>query len=130
MVSVWGCVSITALPQEFDLSNTNLRLVPQTDALTDQKLEALDNVTAWVYNSICSGEFRENRVGGNVLQFDEEAPKAEVYDIYCSTLRSKYEVPVKEAVFWKSLEAWATYSVMEAIEVQQDIDIEPSKLTI
>lgn len=98
-----GASALLHYLKTFDLSNTNLRLVPQTDALTDQKLEALDNVTAWVYNSICSGEFRENRVGGNVLQFDEEAPKAEVYDIYCSTLRSKYEVPVKEAVFWKKL---------------------------
>ena len=93
--------------QNFDLSNINLRLVPQTDALTDQKLEALDNVTAWLYNCLQTGEMRENRVAGNVVQFGCEAPKSEIYDIYTSSLRGhKFEVPMKEAPFWKRMKSF------------------------
>ena len=93
--------------RNFDLTNINLRLVPQTEALTDQKLEALDNVTAWIYNCLQTGEMRENRVAGNVVNFGSEAAKAEVYDIYTSSLRGhKFEVPMKEAPFWKRMKSF------------------------
>lgn len=92
----------------FDLSNINLRLVPQTNALTDQKLEALDNVTTWLYNCLQNGEIRENNLSGNAIQFGTEAPKAELYDIYVSSLRTnKFEVPIKSAQFWRKLKNYA-----------------------
>lgn len=98
-----GASALLHYLKNFDLTETNLRLVPQTDALRDQKLEALDNVTGWLFNCLQNGELRENRVAGNVVNFGGEAPKSEVYDIYCSTLRSKYDNPVKENSFWRSL---------------------------
>jgi hypothetical protein len=102
-----GAEALLHYLRNFNLTNINLRLVPQTDALTDQKLEALDNVTEWLYNCLQNGEIRENRVGGNVIQFGTEAPKAEIYDIYASSLRgNKFEVPVKSAPFWKKLKMY------------------------
>jgi len=102
-----GASALLHYLRNFNLSNINLRLVPQTDALTDQKLEALDNVTEWLYNCLQNGEIRENRVGGNVVQFGEETPKAEIYDIYVSSLKgNKFEVPMKSAAFWKKLKAY------------------------
>lgn len=103
-----GAEALLHYLRSFDLANINLRLVPQTEALTDQKLEALDNVTEWLYNCLQNGEIRENRVGGNVIQFGSEAPKAEIYDIYASSLRgNKFEVPVKSAAFWKKMKNYA-----------------------
>ena len=103
-----GAEALLHYLRSFDLANINLRLVPQTEALTDQKLEALDNVTEWLYNCLQNGEIRENRVGGNVIQFGSEAPKAEIYDIYASSLRGiGYEVPVKSAAFWKKMKNYA-----------------------
>jgi hypothetical protein len=103
-----GAEALLHYLRNFNLTNINLRLVPQTDALTDQKLEALDNVTEWLYNCLQNGEIRENRVGGNVIQFGTEAPKAEIYDIYASSLRgNKFEVPVKSASFWKKMKNYA-----------------------
>ena len=102
-----GAEALLHYLRNFNLTNINLRLVPQTDALTDQKLEALDNVTEWLYNCLQNGEIRENRVSGNVIQFGTEAPKAEIYDIYASSLRgNKFEVPVKSAPFWKKLKMY------------------------
>ena len=47
-------------------------------------------------------------MAGNVVQFGEESPKSEVYDIYVSSLRNnKFEVPVKENVFWKRLKEFS-----------------------
>jgi hypothetical protein len=103
-----GAEALLHYLRTFDQANINLRLVPQTEALTDQKLEALDNVTEWLYNCLQNGEIRENRVGGNVVQFGSETPKAEIYDIYASSLRgNKFEVPMKSAPFWKKLKNYA-----------------------
>ena len=102
-----GAEALLHYLRNFNLSNINLRLVPQTDALTDQKIEALDNVNEWLYNCLQNGEIRENRVGGNVIQFGSETPKAEIYDIYTSSLKgNKFEVAVKSAPFWKKLKVY------------------------
>ena len=90
----------------FDLSATNLRLVPQTDALQDQKLEALNTIDQWLYNCLMSGELRENRVAGNCVSWGDEAPKSEIYDIYCSSI-NKYQLPVKESAFWRAIRNYA-----------------------
>lgn len=103
-----GASALLHYLRNFNQSNINLRLVPQTDALTDQKLEALDNVNQWLFNCLMNGELRENRVAGNVVQFGDEAPKSEIYDIYIASLKNdKFSVPVKENIFWKTLRAYA-----------------------
>ena len=102
-----GAGALLEYLKTFDLSTTNLRLVPQTDALQDQKLEALDTVDQWLFNCLMSGELRESRVAGNCVMFGSESQKSEVYDIYCSTLKSKYESPIKEVGFWRKLNTYA-----------------------
>ena len=102
-----GASALLHFLKTFDLTNINLRLVPQTDALTDQKLEALDTVNQWLFNCLMNGEMRENRLAGNVVQFGDEAAKSEIYDIYVSSLRNnKFDVPVKENVFWRTLKSY------------------------
>lgn len=99
-----GASALIHYLRHFDLSNINLRLVPQTDALTEQKLEAMDTINAWLFNCLMNGEMRENRVAGNVIQFGEDAAKSEIYNIYVSSLQSnKFDVPVKENVFWRRM---------------------------
>ena len=102
-----GASALLYYLRNFNSANINLRLVPQTDALTDQKLEALDTVNQWLFNCLMNGEFRENRLAGNVVEFNEEAAKSEIYDIYVSSLRNnKFDVPVKENIFWRTLRAY------------------------
>ena len=84
--------------KNFDLSTCNVRVVPQTEALQDQKLETLDSVNQWLYNCLQAGEFRHQSVGGSVIYFDGEASKVELYDIYCSSLRNdRFVQPVPES---------------------------------
>ena len=97
--------------KNFDLSTCNVRVVPQTEALQDQKLETLDSVNQWLYNCLQAGEFRHQSVGGSVIYFDGEASKVELYDIYCSSLRNdRFVQPVKENKFWKQM---ASYSCVK-----------------
>ena len=98
-----GASALMHYLRQFDLSKMNLRLVPQTDALQDQKIEYLDNIASWLFNCLQNGEIREHRVAGNVVNFGDEVSKAEIYDIYCTSLRSKWETPRKENVFWRDL---------------------------
>ena len=101
-----GAGALLEYLKTFDLSTTNLRLVPQTDALQDQKLEALNTVDQWLYNGLMSGELRENRVAGNCIGWGEEAPKSEIYHIYCSSV-TKFQMPVKESAFWRAIRNYA-----------------------
>ena len=99
-----GASALIHYLRNFDLSNLNLRLVPQTMALQDQKLMTLDTVDSWILNCLQNGEIRASRLGGNVIQFGSEAAKAEIYDIYASTLRdNRFQQPKKEAEFWKAM---------------------------
>jgi hypothetical protein len=105
--------------RNFDLSKLNLRLVPQTMALQDQKLEALDNVTEWLLNCLHSGEMRQASVGGNVVQFGTTAAKSEIHDIYVSTLRdNRYQTAKKSNMFWRDLKK---YDAMFHTPMQQSI---------
>lgn len=101
-----GASALLNYLQNFDISATNLRLVPQTTALQDQKLEALNSVNQWFFNCLQNGEIRENRVAGITIAFGSKCPKANLYDIYCSSIKSKYEVAVKEVAFWRYLNAY------------------------
>ena len=102
-----GAAALLHYLRNFDLSHLNLRLVPQTMALQDQKLEALDTVTEWLLNSLHSGEMRQASVGGNVVQFGTTASKSEIHDIYVSTLRdNRYQTPKKSNSFWRDLKKY------------------------
>jgi hypothetical protein len=102
-----GASALIHYLRNFDLSNLNLRLVPQTMALQDQKLQALNNVNEWLLNCLQSGEMRQASVGGNVVQFGGVAQKSEIYAIYASTLRdNKFQQSMKEQTFWKQLKSY------------------------
>ena len=101
-----GASALLHYLKNFDLSSFNLRMVPATQALEDQKISQLNTVNSWLLNCLLSGEIREHRVGGNVVEFNSEASKAEIYEIYCSSLRSKFEVPRRENQFWKELKIY------------------------
>lgn len=101
----------------FDIENINLRLIPATDALLDQKMHSLDNVDAWLHNALQSGEIRENRVAGLVLSFGGYVSKAELYDIYVSRVSGRYDVPLKENAFWRRLKK--QYQQIFGAEVQR-----------
>ena len=90
--------------KNFDLSDINVRSVPQTEALQDQKIETLNTVDQWLLNCLQSNEMRESRVAGIVLHFGESVPKSEIYQVYASTLNTnRFEQPVKSNKFWKEL---------------------------
>lgn len=107
-----GAAALLNYLKAFDLSSINLRLVPATHALQDQKLQALNTTDQWLYNALMSGEIRENRVAGNCLNFGDEAPKSEIYQIYCSSI-NKFQAPVKESAFWKAMRGYANLFTKE-----------------
>ena len=101
-----GASALIHYLRNFDLSKLNLRLIPQTMALQDQKLETLDTVDSWILNCLQNGEIRASRLGGNVLSFDTEVVKSELYDIYCSSVVSRFEIVLKENAFWRSIKKY------------------------
>ena len=98
-----GANSLMHYLQNFDLSKINVRIAPQTEALTEQKLESLSSVEGWVFNCLMAGEIREHRVAGDRLEWGDLVSKAQLYDIYVSSIRNRYEQPVKEVHFWRAL---------------------------
>jgi len=56
-----------------------------------------------VFNCLMAGEIREHRVAGDRLEWGDLVSKAQLYDIYVSSIRNRYEQPVKEVHFWRAL---------------------------
>jgi len=48
---------------DFDLRSVNLREVPKTEALFEQKMRSLDSVTSWWYERLCDGNVTRRRGG-------------------------------------------------------------------
>ena len=91
--------------QSFDLSTINVRSAPHTEALSDQKLESMGTIDNWLLSCLQNGEIREHRVAGDKVEWGDDVPKAQLYDIYVSSVRGRYESPMKEVAFWKHLRA-------------------------
>ena len=98
-----GASALLHYLMNFDIEDINLRLIPTTEALTDQKMHSLDSLDAWLHNALQAGEIRENRVAGMSLNFGESARKSELYDIYVSRVTGRYDIPLKENAFWRRL---------------------------
>jgi hypothetical protein len=64
--------------QKLDLTNFNVRAVPTTSALVDQKVRSLSGPEAWLYDSLQRGEIRHHQwtTGGLVV------PKNTAYEDY------------------------------------------------
>tara|TARA_R100001443_G_scaffold108702_3_gene119512 strand:+ start:674 stop:2941 length:2268 start_codon:yes stop_codon:yes gene_type:complete len=95
--------------KHFDLTTVNVRKAPQTDALDEQKLENLNGVDSWLLASLQNAEFREHKIAGESLQFGEEVSKTQLYAIYASSVRGRYESVIKENSFWKALRSAGAY---------------------
>ena len=89
--------------KHFDLNTVDVRKAPRTAALDEQKLHSLDTVDQWIMDCIGAGEFREQRTGGDVLEFGPFEPKNAIYQCYVSSVKGRFENARKESQFWKSI---------------------------
>lgn len=96
--------------KHFDLSSVNVRKAPQTAALDEQKLENLSGVDAFLLASLQNAEFREHKIAGESLQFGEEVSKTQLYAIYTSSVKGRYEAVTRENSFWKALRKTGIYT--------------------
>ena len=53
-----------------DLEGVNLRKIPQTDALADQKLRSLDSVATWLYGCLDNGGIEETETSSSTYFHD------------------------------------------------------------
>jgi len=89
--------------KHFDLNTVDVRSAPKTAALDEQKLYSLDSVDQWLMDSINAGEFREQRLNGEVLDFGKDEPKNALYQCYVTSVKGRFEHSKKESMFWKQL---------------------------
>ena len=88
--------------QSWDLSGFNVRDVPSTTALTDQKINSLRGPERYLHDAI-----REGHLAGQEWtdRADLNVPKADVYSAYCERARHRYgeHHPSIDKVFWKKV---------------------------
>lgn len=101
-----GASALLHYLRAFDLSKVNVRAAPRTQALTDQQLESLDSIDAWLLSCLQNGELREHRVAGDKLEWGEEVAKSQLFQIYRSSANGRFDNPARESVFWKKLRAY------------------------
>ena len=98
-----GAEALLFYLKRFDLRQVDVRKAPQTAALDEQRLHSLDSVDQWLMDCINSGEIREQRMNGEVLEFAKNEPKNAVYACYVSSVKGRYENAKKESQFWRHL---------------------------
>lgn len=101
-----GASALLHYLRAFDLSKVNVRAAPRTQALTDQQLESLDSIDAWLLSCLQNGELREHRVAGDKLEWGDEVAKSQLFQIYRSSANGRFDNPARESVFWKKLRAY------------------------
>ncbi|MDP8246439.1 MAG: DUF5906 domain-containing protein [Candidatus Hinthialibacter antarcticus] len=62
----------------YDISNFNLRSIPKTDALLEQKIQSLEAVDRFVYDRLMEGQWLDTHDGWN-----NEIAKHDLYQAYC-----------------------------------------------
>lgn len=68
--------------QELDISDFNVRAVPKTEGLTEQKLQSLDTVMSWWYQKLCEGELLPG------IQWDS-VPISSLYNDYVDSVQKQ-----------------------------------------
>ncbi|MEO6923491.1 MAG: hypothetical protein ABI142_06675, partial [Bryocella sp.] len=68
---------------QYDLSDINLRQIPDTAALREQKVESMSAETSWWFERLVSGELPGDRDG------DGCAPACTIFDHYIETARKR-----------------------------------------
>jgi hypothetical protein len=89
-----------------DLESVNLRKIPQTDALADQKLRSLDSVATWLFGCLYNGGIEEAETSATTYLRDwpEKYETSQMYNAYigyCRRIGQNH--PVKDTVFGKSI---------------------------
>ena len=92
--------------QSVDLEGINLRKLPQTDALADQKLRSLDSVAAWLFSCLDNGGIEEadTSLSTQLLNWPETFGTTNLYNaylVYCKRVGQSH--PVRDTVFGKCL---------------------------
>jgi hypothetical protein len=64
----------------FDLGSVNLRQIPRTDALLEQKIRSLNSVESWWFERLSSGS-----TGRHSSKWEMEIPTATLFDDYIAT---------------------------------------------
>jgi len=75
-----------ALLQRLNLTDFNIRKVPQTPALADQKLQSLTGLDAWLYELLQGGEDDWERIREKTAVW-----LAEKFKIYCNDSGGRYK---------------------------------------
>lgn len=89
-----------------DLEGVNLRKIPQTDALADQKLRSLDSVATWLYGCLNNGGIEEAETSSSTYFHDwpETFKTTRMYNAYlghCKRVGQSH--PVRDSVFGRYL---------------------------
>jgi phage/plasmid-associated DNA primase len=92
--------------QSLDLEGVNLRKIPQTDALADQKLRSLDSVATWLHGCLNNGGIEEAETSSSTYFHDwpKTFKTVRMYNAYlghCKRVGQSH--PVRNTVFGKSL---------------------------
>lgn len=83
---------------ERDLNGVNLRSIPKTGALVEQKLHSMDSVGQWLYGCLDAGGFQEQGDGGRAefIQWEQKYQISEFhgfYSFYCRRNSLRNQVP-------------------------------------
>ena len=68
--------------QKLDIGDFNVRAVPKTEGLTEQKLQSLDTVMSWWYQKLCEGELLPG------IQWDS-VPISSLYNDYVDRVQKQ-----------------------------------------
>jgi hypothetical protein len=87
----------------YNLTNFQIREIPKTQALTDQKLIGLHGADRWLYEVLKEGAVYGKKWGLEKLAVG----KADVYGEYCQRSKGRYgeHHPQADTVFWKQVGA-------------------------
>ena len=92
-----------------DLEGVNLRKIPQTDALADQKLRSLDSVATWLYGCLDNGgiEATDTSSTTDFLDWPASYGTTKMHNAYlghCKRVGQNH--PERDTVFGKSLQKY------------------------
>ena len=98
-----GASHILHYLMNYDIRDFNVRVVPDTDALSAQKLQTFDALEQWLYYALEEDDLSDQDTGIGNYKFGDVIPKSELYTFYKGSVVSKYESILTPAIFWKRL---------------------------
>ena len=98
-----GASHILHYLMNYDIRDFNVRVVPDTDALSAQKLQTFDALEQWLYYALEEDDLSDQDTGIGNYKFGDVIPKSELYTFYKGSVVSKYAVLLTPVYFWKRL---------------------------